>query len=242
MRILTISDTVHDLVYSTAARERFGDVDLVLSSGDLPFDYLEYVVSALNKPLLYVFGNHNDKQRRYPGEDIKVAPEGAINIHRRIVRHKGLLIGGLEGSMRYRPGPHQYSNVGMCLCILSMLPRLLWNRLVHGRALDILVTHAPPEGIHDGADVCHRGFRAYLWFMRWFRPRYLVHGHTHLYRLDAQRESQYRSTVVLNTYGYQIVDIEPLGRKARGQRGHEPGDGALADECEQADAERSEGR
>ncbi|NLG27726.1 MAG: metallophosphoesterase [Chloroflexi bacterium] len=242
MRILTISDTVNDLVYSPAARERFRDVDLVLSSGDLPFDYIEYVVSVLNKPLLYVFGNHNDTQRRYPGEDTKVAPEGARDIHRRIVRYGGLLIGGLEGSMRYRPGPHQYSDFQMRLSILSMLPKLVWNRLVHGRALDILVTHAPPEGIHDGADTCHRGFPAYLWFMRWFRPRYLVHGHTHLYRLDAQRESPYCSTLVLNTYGYQIIDIEPPDRRVRGRQGHEPGGGALACECEQADAERSEGR
>jgi len=39
--------------------DRFGDVELVLSCGDLPYYYLEYIVSMLNVPLLYVHGNHD---------------------------------------------------------------------------------------------------------------------------------------------------------------------------------------
>ena len=33
--------------------------DLVIGCGDLPFDYLEYLVSRLDVPLLYVPGNHD---------------------------------------------------------------------------------------------------------------------------------------------------------------------------------------
>jgi predicted phosphodiesterase len=51
MKILAIADTVHELVHSPVGGERFKDVDLVLSCGDLPFDYIEFVVSMLNKPL-----------------------------------------------------------------------------------------------------------------------------------------------------------------------------------------------
>jgi hypothetical protein len=44
--------------------------------------------------------------------------------------------------------------------------------------------------------------------MERYRPRYLIHGHTHLYRQDARRVTQYRETTVLNTYGYQVLEIE----------------------------------
>jgi Icc-related predicted phosphoesterase len=125
-----------------------------------------------------------------------------------VVHHRGLLIAGLEGSMRYRLGPHQYTQREMKRLARGMAPKLLWNKYRHGRAVDILITHAPPLGIHDGQDLCHEGFVAFLDFMDRYRPKYLIHGHTHLYRLDAQRETRYQDTVVLNTYGYQVIDID----------------------------------
>ncbi len=213
MRILAIADKVDDLVYSPVAAERFKDIDLILSCGDLPFDYIEFVCSALIKPLLYVFGNHNHEQRRHDVEGVKLAPEGGTNLHGRVVRVGGLLIGGLQGSMRYRPGPYQYTELEMRLRMWGMLPRLLWNRLVHGRALDVLVTHAPPRGVHDREDLCHQGFEALLWFVRVFKPRYLLHGHTHLYRRDAQRVTQVYDTQVINTYGHYVLDVEPVATR-----------------------------
>ena len=59
MRILCISDQVDPLVYSPRMRERFKDVDLVLSAGDLPPEYLGFITSMLNKDLVFVMGNHD---------------------------------------------------------------------------------------------------------------------------------------------------------------------------------------
>ena len=211
-KILTVSDTVADLVYSPLIAERFGDVDLVLSCGDLPIEYLEYIVSMLNKPLYYVRGNHaQDRLVRADGT-VRVGPEGCSNIHRKVIDHDGLLIGGLEGSMRYRDGPHQYTPLQMELMVTLMFPRLYWNTLHYGRPVDIFVTHAPPLGIHDGKDLCHRGFDAFIGLMDRYRPQYLIHGHTHLYRRDAQRVTQYGDTTVLNTYGFQVIEIDQASR------------------------------
>ena len=33
--------------------------------------------------------------------------------------------------------------------------------------------------------------------MRTFKPRYLVHGHVHLYDRNAAREARYRSTTII---------------------------------------------
>lgn len=208
MKILSLSDEVVNLVQSPAITSRFGDVDVVLSCGDLPFDYLEYVVTMLGKRLYYVHGNHAAQRMALSDGTFKSMPDGCINVHHRLVNHCGLLIGGLEGSMRYREGEHQYTEREMRWLAATMMPGLLLNRLLYGRALDVMITHAPPQGIHDDKDVCHQGFEALLRFMDRYKPRYLIHGHTHLYRLDAPRVSEYRGIKVVNTFGYQVIEID----------------------------------
>jgi Icc-related predicted phosphoesterase len=208
MKILTVSDVVVDLVHSPHIAERFHDIDLILSCGDLPYDYLEYIITMLSKPCYFVHGNHVQRLVTSDDSEPKEAPEGCVNIHRRVVNHRGLLIAGLEGSMRYREGDYQYVPFEMRQMIWMMSPRLWLNEKRFGRAIDILVTHAPPLGIHDGQDLCHTGFKTFLDFMDRWKPLYLVHGHTHLYRQDATRVTQYKNTTVLNTYGYQVIEID----------------------------------
>jgi Icc-related predicted phosphoesterase len=220
MKILTVSDVVVDLVHSSLIAERFQDIDLVLSCGDLPFEYMEYIVTMLGRPLYFVSGNHAQRLVAMDDSEIKYAPEGCIDIHRRLVNFRGLLIGGLEGSMRYHEGEHQYTPSQMKRMIRRMAPRLWLNTKRYGRAIDILITHAPPLGIHDGEDLCHTGFKPFLDFMDRYEPLYLIHGHTHLYRQDARRVTQYKNTTVLNTYGYQVIEIgQDTLRERAGQSG-----------------------
>ncbi|MDR0451987.1 MAG: metallophosphoesterase, partial [Treponema sp.] len=194
MKILCVSDQIDPLVYSSFVKERFSDVDMVLSAGDLPMEYLEFIVSSLNKPLLFVFGNHNLKDyAAYAGEKgfagLDFAQEGrfsgATHIGSKVRREEGLIVMGLGGSMKYNRGENQFSDFGMLCKIIAKIPALLLNRIFRGRYLDVLLTHAAPRGIHDREDPCHRGFRSFLWFMRAFKPRYLIHGHIHLYDLSA---------------------------------------------------------
>ena len=210
MKILTVSDKVDDLLYSPALRERFGDVDLVLGCGDLPFYYLEYIVTMLGGPLFYVIGNHaNAIRKRYAPCEQWEYPGGCENIDGRVVRYRKLLIAGLEGSMRYNDRPNfQYTEREMALKVWQLAPALVMNKLLYGRYLDILITHAPPRGIHDQQDRCHRGFAAFVSFMDRFRPRYLIHGHVHVYTSREETDTVYRQTRVLNTYGYRVLEID----------------------------------
>jgi Icc-related predicted phosphoesterase len=205
MKILAISDWVVETIYSEAIKQRFGDVNLVLACGDLPPYYLEFIVTMLNVPLLYVFGNHDQGVFTSDG-NFKYAPTGCINVDERVVKVKGLLIGGLEGSMRYSDrGSHQYTEGDMRWKALRMAPALWWNRLRYGRFLDILITHAPPYRIHDGTDLCHTGFKTFSRMMDIYRPRYLIHGHQHVYSPHTTIRTTYRHTQVVNTYGYQVI-------------------------------------
>lgn len=216
MRILCVSDQVDPLVYSPRMRERFKDVDLVLSAGDLPPEYLGFITSMLNKDLVFVMGNHDVSElearglRRWSVDDKDaVDPStGAIDAGFRIRRVEGLIVLGLPGSMLYNKGPNQYTEGAMARRIALLVPRLFLNRILYGRAVDLVLTHASPQGIHDRDDACHRGFRCFLWLMRTFKPRWLVHGHIHLYDLADVRISEYRSTTVINAFGHWVLDTE----------------------------------
>jgi Icc-related predicted phosphoesterase len=206
MKILCISDQVEPVIYSARAPERFSDIDVVLSCGDLPYYYMEFVVTALNVPCLYVHGNHDQPEHKSDGR-ILDEPGGWINLDRRTVAVKGLLVGGLEGCLRYKPGArYQYTESGMTSRVWQMIPSLLYNRARYGRYLDILITHAPPLGIHDGDDRPHRGFKVFLWFMERFRPRYLLHGHKHIYGQETWR-SRHQDTQVVNIHPYRIIEL-----------------------------------
>jgi len=207
VKILALSDRVVDAVYSPRIRERFGDVDLLLSCGDLPYSYLEYVVTMLPLPAFYVHGNHDKPECTASGKTL-TEPGGWTNLDGHVAKVGSLLLAGLGGSLRYRPGtPYQYTETEMKLKTLRLLPRLWLNRLRYGRYLDILITHAPPWGIHDGEDLPHRGFRVFLRLMERFRPGYLLHGHKHVYRPQATRTT-YGATTVVNVYPCAVIEWE----------------------------------
>ncbi|MBN2352666.1 MAG: metallophosphoesterase [Spirochaetales bacterium] len=234
MRVLCVADHVDPVVYSHAIKERFKDIALVIGCGDLPLDYYDFIASNLNKPLFFVFGNHNltrigEFDRRYrPGpEEIPPAyrerrPAGGQHIGGRVVTAKGLIVAGLGGSMYYNRGQNQFSNAGMFFYMLRLVPALIWHRLAHGRFLDLLVTHAPPAGIHDQRDMCHRGFKPFVWFMNVFKPKYLVHGHVHLYGNNGERRAEYRHTVVINAFDHYVIDTEEPREQIVGKPSPEP--------------------
>jgi hypothetical protein len=213
MRVLAVSDKVEPVLYSAIVNERVGPVDMIVSCGDLPFYYIEYLTSMINRPCYYVYGNHG-REIEFQGGNWaeKRSPLGAENLHCRTAREGKLLMAGLEGSIRYNRAPkHQYTENEMLSNIMKLAPGLLMNKLRHGRYLDVLVAHSPPWGIHDQPDPAHQGFKIFLNFMRWFKPRYLLHGHIHLYRLDVVTQTRYLETDVINVYPFRVLDLEPQG-------------------------------
>lgn len=208
MKILTVSDDVKRQLYNLKFKENFHDIDLILSCGDLPFYYLEFLVSMINVPLYYVFGNHHTRPMITANGVEVQSPGGCVNVDNRVVEYKGLLIGGFEGCMKYNYGPKQYSDFEMWRKVQKMKPLLWKNKLLHKRYIDIIITHAPPYGIHDKPDLCHRGFKSFRTIIEKYQPRYFIHGHIHRYNLHDAWKTEYHNTTVLNTCGYQILEFD----------------------------------
>lgn len=187
--------------------------DLVLSCGDLPFDYLEYIVSRLDVPLVYVPGNH-DAALRSPdptwtplgAESPRPGPQGCENSDGRVVAAAGLRIAGLGGSMRYKPGPNQYSDAEMRWRALSLEVRIKLKPARGARKPDVLLTHAPPVGWGPPGDLAHRGFAAFAPLVKRLAPKLLIHGHIHPYG-RSQPERLLGGTRILNAVPSLLVEI-----------------------------------
>lgn len=209
MKILSLSDVVISRIYGPQVRALFGDVDLVLGCGDLPYYYLEFIASMLDVPTYFVRGNHAEVVEYYETSP-RSYPHGTIDLHCKVVNHSGLLLGGIEGSIRYRRGPFQYSQSDMWFNVFQLVPKMLMNRLVYGRYLDVFVTHAPPWGIHDQPDLPHHGVKAFRWLLKIFQPAFHFHGHIHVYRPGTVTNTQLYNTQVINTFGYLVSNLNPV--------------------------------
>ncbi|GAB6908719.1 Calcineurin-like phosphoesterase superfamily domain containing protein [Desulfosarcina cetonica] len=196
MKILSISDTMVAELSGRFDVRPFREVELVLSCGDLPPEYLAGVRQRLDVPLYYVRGNHDIRYHSTP-------PCGCLNLHQRCIPFKGLRIMGLEGSRWYNGGPIQYREFQMRQMIWRMLPNL-WFR----GGVDIVISHAPPRHINDAEDRCHRGFECFLKLIGRFKPRYFIHGHIHAhFSHPSQRQTLVGDTYVINTFGYHLLEL-----------------------------------
>jgi Icc-related predicted phosphoesterase len=206
MKILAVTDETVERLYHLAMDGHFADVGLILSCGDLPYSYLENLVTLLNVPLLYVPGNHDPE---YNPRVVVSRAEGCENVDGRVVRVRGLTVAGLGGSPRYHPqGVNQYSQSEMTLRAGRLALSLLWNRPRFG-PLDILITHSPPLGIHDEDTQAHRGLQAINWLIGWARPRYHLHGHIHFQRRNLTPSvTQLGTTTIINVFPYQVIEIQ----------------------------------
>ena len=177
------------------SRVRGLQVDLVLAAGDLPWDYLETLVSLLDAPAAYVPGNHD------PGTGS--GPRGLVDVDGHVVTIGGLRIAGLGGCVRYNEGPHQYTQDEYDKRARQLL------RQARDRDVDVLLTHAPPLGLGDDeTDPSHVGISALHGVIETLRPTWHLHGHIHPYGMH-KPDRQLGATTIRNVIPWDVIDVEP---------------------------------
>jgi Icc-related predicted phosphoesterase len=197
MKILTISDHIEPTLYKDYNPALFQDIDLILSCGDLPPEYLSFISSRINSPLYYVKGNHDIRYDEKP-------PEGCIDINLRLICFKNLKIIGFEGSRWYNGNKNQYTDFQMKMKIFKIIPRVWWSK-----GVDIIISHAPPRYVGDAEDLCHRGFKSFHHLFNLFSPKYFIHGHIHAhFKNPSDRIRIVKNTRVINTVGHFLLEID----------------------------------
>lgn len=200
MKILCVSDRAEPMLYGPSLNAYAAGVEAVISCGDLPFEYLEYIVTFLGVPVYYVLGNHD------PSPESKACPGGCTPLDGRIVEAGGLVLAGLSGSRLYSGGPNQYTERQMRRRARTLSARIRCRRLLGRPAPRVFVTHAPPFGLGDQEDPAHVGFESFLGLIDRHRPPLWVHGHVHLYGPDQRRVGRRGETRVVNVYGHKILE------------------------------------
>lgn len=197
MRILVVADVESKALWDYYTPGCLSDIDLILSAGDLDADYLSFLVTMANVPVLYIHGNHDKTYHIKP-------PEGCICIEDDIYEYKGIRILGLGGCQRYCYGPHQYSEAEMKKRIRS-----LCFKLFRKKGFDILLTHAPTLGCGDSEDLPHKGFSCFRDLITKYHPRYHIYAHVHKdYSHKFRRILELDSTTVINAYEKYIIDYD----------------------------------
>ena len=195
MKILILSDVESKYLWDYFEKEKLEGIDLILSCGDLKPQYLSFLASFTKAPVLYVRGNHDDCYEIDP-------PDGCICIEDSIYNFNGLRIMGLGGSIKYNNGKNQYTQNQMKKRVKRM-----WFKLMRNHRFDILLTHAPAAGFHEGDDRAHKGFDIFSELIDRYHPKFFIHGHVHKdYSRNFVRQDQIGDTTVIN--GYERFTLE----------------------------------
>jgi Icc-related predicted phosphoesterase len=201
VKILCISDRVEPVLHGPNLTSYAGGVAIVISCGDLPFDYLDYILTFLGAPVYYVLGNHD------PSPDGSGYPEGCTPLAGRVVEAGGLVLAGLSGSRLYSGGPNQYTERQMPRRARALSARILCRKLAGRPGPRIFVSHSPPFGFGDDEDPAHIGFASFLSLIDRHEPSLWLHGHVHLYGPEGQRVVRRGETKVVNVFGHRIIDV-----------------------------------
>ena len=214
VRVLAVADEISPVIHDVGVKRMAPD--LVVGAGDLPWDYLEFLSSALDVPVAFVPGNH-DPQVETPargllgliqGDGLRhddPRPLGCTDVDETITDIGGLRVAGLGGSMLYNGGPNQYSDEAFT----KRARRLLRLAEKRGGRVDVLLTHSPPRGLGDGDDLPHQGFTALREVVERLRPTWHLHGHIHPYG-QPQPDRVLGDTTIRNVVPYRLMEIEPV--------------------------------
>jgi Icc-related predicted phosphoesterase len=185
MKILAIADRQPKIdIAATVAAEK---IELVITLGDLTREDIYSLVRVTHIPKIGVYGNHDSGG--YMGE------LGIWDMHLKIWDFQGIRFGGFQGCVRYKANPDAI-----------MYTQDEANDLMRGFPdVDVFMSHCPPRGINDEAEVAHQGFDALRRYLDEQRPKLWLHGHT--YPTEETLLKEYGTTKIEYVFGYKILTI-----------------------------------
>ena len=215
--VLAVSDEVDNALYADVGAVR--EARLIVACGDLPFDYLGYLMNALDVPLVFVPGNHDPDVSGYrtsrAGLTLQAGlparppwPDGAVSADGRWWTWPACASPGSAAAAATAMAPTSTRSAQQARRARSLARRARWRQLRDGRGVDVLLTHAPPRGAGDREDPAAPGIRGPELAHR-AAPAAAAAARAHPPRRRADRVHRLGRTVVRNVVGRHLLDIEP---------------------------------
>ena len=189
VKLLVIADNTNNWFSDELMRSIAQECDAVLTLGDMYRCDLEKV-TVTETPMLGVYGNHC--RRNYIAELGGVECAGGVDT---LAAVKETVLGttlGVNGCARYSTAKDFQHTQEEYAAALRSMP-----------SADIVVTHAPPEGVNDHEDAAHNGIIALRDWIDLHRPAHLFHGHTY----PENPLTRYGDTKIHYVHGYAVIDI-----------------------------------
>lgn len=197
MRLLAISDEIDPVLWHHLDRTALEPLDLLVSCGDLPPDYLSYIEGTLRVPFAYVTGNH-DLDEAWRQEAARLLPA-----RRRtdLIEAAGLGLGLLDW-----PGSNTARTKWQARAAWRDAVGLWFVSLLRGKRPAIVASHVAPHEAGETPDVYHRGFPAYRWLAERLRPALWLHGHTTPASVP-ERVTRIGPTTCVNVTGAYLIEL-----------------------------------
>ena len=187
INLLVIADT-HGLLYYQKESIEFlrnaTGYDLCCALGDITYDDYEIILKYIPKEkIVALLGNHDDMDilKHYGLEDL----------NGKIITIRGIRIGGIHGSYRYKTKDFPSFTHAESIEFLNKM-----------QEVDILLSHAGPF-VNDDFDPIHKGLKGITEYLYKNRVPYNIHGHNH------RNEDSFlkNGTKVMERYFIEIIRL-----------------------------------
>lgn len=168
-------------------------IDAIVTLGDLAIQDIRDLETVTDIPKFGVYGNHDSGT---------YMPElGITNLHLQTAQLGGITLGGFEGSVRYKADSYapMYTQQEASE-LIQQLP-----------AVDVLISHAPPRGIHDEPEPAHQGYDALRWYIEQYHPSFLLHGHTY----PTESVTTLGATQIVYIHEDQVIELDCEAKTVR---------------------------
>jgi len=194
--------------------------DAIYACGDLESAYLDSITLYARGEVFYVNGNHDPAPPQQSSffvldnvrHQTMLSDWVGENLHAKVAVSGDYLLCGFSGARTEQERPYHYSERtmrGLVRRVARRIRFLRWWDRMRGRQPKpvIVLSHAPPQGIHDESGGFHEGFACFTRFIREVKPLLWLHGHVHLKAFNQTKKTRYEQTTIVNVYEFKVITL-----------------------------------
>lgn len=195
MKILCVANEIDPVLYNNKIVEQFSDIDIIVSAGGLPIEYLNFIARTLNKNIYYVLFDNEIESSIEP-------PDARLIPLTKPIIVGNTVIAGLSGAEKTPAGIKPLTPFRSRKQRLATSLYIRLSRAQGKMPQSIIVSYCNIQDSH----IRH--------FIKRCRPHFLIYGQEHLDETAGNlRITDIFNTKCINASEHFVLDTEQLGFK-----------------------------